>query len=61
MLRATWRLQRRPYDLETNVPGFFAIGDVRKGSIKRVASAVGEGALAVSYVHRFLAEDSTQN
>ncbi len=41
------------------MPGFFAIGDVRKGSIKRVASAVGEGALAVSYVHRFLAEADT--
>jgi thioredoxin reductase (NADPH) len=56
MLKGTWPLVRRPFDLETNVPGFFAIGDVRKGSIKRVASAVGEGALAVSYVHRFLAE-----
>ena len=56
MLNDTWHLERRPFDLETNVPGFFAIGDVRKGSIKRVASAVGEGALAVSYVHRFLAE-----
>ncbi|TCN35475.1 thioredoxin reductase (NADPH) [Kribbella orskensis] len=55
MLEGTWWLDRRPFDLETNVPGFFAIGDVRKGSIKRVASAVGEGALAVSYVHRFLA------
>jgi len=56
LLQGNWPLQRRPFDLESSVPGFFAIGDVRKGSIKRIASAVGEGALAVSYVHRFLAE-----
>lgn len=56
LLQDIWPLDRRPFDLETSVPGFFAIGDVRRGSIKRVASAVGEGALAVSYVHRFLAE-----
>ncbi len=56
MLQGVWPLNRRPFDLETSVPGFFAIGDVRRGSIKRVASAVGEGALAVSYVHRFLAK-----
>jgi thioredoxin reductase (NADPH) len=56
MLAGSWPRDRRPFDLETSVPGFFAIGDVRRGSIKRVASAVGEGACAVSYVHRFLAE-----
>jgi thioredoxin reductase (NADPH) len=55
-LDGRWDLDRRPFDLETSTAGFFAIGDVRRGSIKRVASAVGEGALAVSYVHRFLAE-----
>jgi len=55
-LDGVWPLERRPFDLETSTPGFFAIGDVRRGSIKRVASAVGEGALAVSLVHRFLAE-----
>jgi thioredoxin reductase (NADPH) len=57
MLEGSWPKDRRPFDLETSVPGFFAIGDVRRGSVKRVASAVGEGAWAVSYVHRFLAED----
>ncbi|MET9067816.1 FAD-dependent oxidoreductase [Streptosporangium sandarakinum] len=49
-----WPLQREPYHLETNVPGVFAAGDVRADSIKRVASAVGEGAMAVALVHRYL-------
>jgi thioredoxin reductase (NADPH) len=52
---ARWPLDRSPYFLETNVPGVFAAGDVRHGSIKRCASAVGEGAMAVAFVHRFLA------
>ena len=47
---------RPPYPLETSVPGIFAAGDVRHGSVKRVASAVGEGSMAVMFVHRFLAE-----
>ena len=49
-----WPLDRDPYYLETNVPGVFAAGDVRHGSIKRCASAVGEGAMAVALVHRYL-------
>ncbi|GAA2008297.1 FAD-dependent oxidoreductase [Catenulispora subtropica] len=49
-----WTLDRQPYLLETNVPGVFAIGDVRSESTKRVASAVGEGAMAVMLVHRYL-------
>ncbi|KVE05289.1 NAD(P)/FAD-dependent oxidoreductase [Burkholderia anthina] len=53
-----WPLERRPYHLETSVPGSFAAGDVRSGSVKRVASAVGEGAMAVTFVHRFLGEDA---
>lgn len=53
-----WPLERRPYYLETSVPGSFAAGDVRSGSVKRVASAVGEGAMAVTFVHRFLGEDA---
>jgi thioredoxin reductase (NADPH) len=53
---ANWPLDRNPYYLETNLPGLFAAGDVRHGSVKRVASAVGEGAMAVAFVHRFLAE-----
>ena len=47
-------LEREPYYLETNVPGVFAAGDVRHGSVKRCASAVGEGAMAVTFVHRYL-------
>jgi thioredoxin reductase (NADPH) len=50
-----WPLHREPYFLETNVPGVFAAGDVRHGSVKRCASAVGEGAMAVAFVHRHLA------
>ena len=50
-----WPLDRAPYYLETNVPGLFAAGDVRHGSVKRCASAVGEGAMAVTFVHRYLA------
>jgi thioredoxin reductase (NADPH) len=49
-----WPLTRAPYYLETNVPGLFAAGDVRHGSVKRCASAVGEGAMAVTFVHRYL-------
>lgn len=52
----SWPLDRSPYYLETNVPGIFAIGDVRHGSVKRCASAVGEGAMVVALVHRYLAE-----
>ncbi|HEV2132012.1 MAG TPA: NAD(P)/FAD-dependent oxidoreductase, partial [Longimicrobiaceae bacterium] len=51
-----WTLAREPFLLETSQPGIFAAGDVRVGSIKRVASAVGEGAMAVKYVHEYLAE-----
>ncbi|HEY2460810.1 MAG TPA: FAD-dependent oxidoreductase [Candidatus Acidoferrum sp.] len=53
--RADWPLERAPYFLETSKPGLFAAGDVRHGSVKRCASAVGEGAMAVAFVHRFLA------
>ena len=49
-----WPLNRDPYYLETNVPGVFAAGDVRHGSVKRCATAVGEVAMAVTFVHRFL-------
>ncbi len=49
-----WQLDRPPYHLETNVPGVFVAGDVRAESAKRVASAVGEGAMAVMLVHRYL-------
>ena len=53
---AEWPLERPPYLLETSLPGVFAVGDVRCGNIKRVASAVGEGSIAISFVHRVLAE-----
>jgi thioredoxin reductase (NADPH) len=49
-----WKLRRPPYLLETNVPGIFAAGDVRQGAVRRVASAVGQGAIAVSFVHQYL-------
>ena len=53
---ATWPLARRPHLLETSRPGVFAVGDVRAGSIKRVASAVGEGSVAIAAVHQVLAQ-----
>ena len=53
---ARWPLQRAPHLLETSLPGVFASGDVRSGSVKRVASAVGEGAICVQFVHQVLRE-----
>jgi thioredoxin reductase (NADPH) len=49
-----WTLNRDPYLLETSVPGIFAAGDVRHRSVKRVATAVGEGAVAVALIHQYL-------
>jgi thioredoxin reductase (NADPH) len=51
-----WPLQRDPYLLETSVPGIFACGDVRSSPVKRVAAAVGEGSMAIAFVHQFLAQ-----
>ncbi|WP_026735025.1 response regulator [Fischerella sp. PCC 9605] len=51
-----WTLERDPYLLETNIPGIFAVGDVRHGSVKRVASGVGEGSICVQFVHQYLAK-----
>jgi thioredoxin reductase (NADPH) len=51
-----WALDRDPFLLETNVPGIFAVGDVRHGSIKRVASGVGEGSVAVQFIHQYLSK-----
>jgi thioredoxin reductase (NADPH) len=53
---AAWPLARRPHLLETSLPGVFAVGDVRGGNVKRVASAVGEGSIAVAFVHQVLGE-----
>jgi len=53
-LMKKWKLKRNPFLLETNVPGIFAAGDVRQGAVRRVASAVGYGAIAVSQVHQYL-------
>jgi len=50
-----WPLERDPYLLETSVPGIFAAGDVRHGSVKRVASGVGEGSMAIAFIHQYLA------
>jgi len=50
-----WKYDRDPYLLETTVPGIFVAGDVRFGSVKRVASSVGEGSIAIQFVHQYLA------
>jgi thioredoxin reductase (NADPH) len=55
-LPEAWTLERDPFLLESSVPGVFVVGDVRHGSIKRVASAVGEGAIAVQFIHRYMAK-----
>ncbi len=49
-----WKADREPFALETSVPGIFAVGDVRSGSVKRVAAAVGEGGIAIAFVYRYL-------
>jgi len=49
-----WKLERDPYLLETSIPGIFACGDVRSGPVKRVAAAVGEGSMAIAFVHQYL-------
>ena len=49
-----WQLRRDPFLLETNVPGIFAVGDVRQGVVRRVASAVGQGSTSISMVHQYL-------
>jgi thioredoxin reductase (NADPH) len=49
-----WNLDRQPFLLETNIHGIFAAGDVRSGSLKRLASGVGEGSIAVQFVHQYL-------
>lgn len=54
--KKVWKLKRDPYLLETSCPGIFAAGDVRAGAMNRVASAVGEGSMAISFVHKYLAE-----
>jgi thioredoxin reductase (NADPH) len=58
--RGAWPLERQPFPAETSMPGVFAVGDVRHGSVKRVASAVGEGSVAISYLHRYLNETKIQ-
>jgi thioredoxin reductase (NADPH) len=54
LANAKWSLARPPYLLETSRPGIFAVGDVRGRNVKRVASAVGEGSIAVAFVHQVL-------
>jgi thioredoxin reductase (NADPH) len=56
-----WGLERDPYLLETSVPGIFACGDVRLGPVKRVAAAVGEGSMAIAFVHQYLKEAETRH
>ena len=52
-----WTQPRDPFALETTAPGIFAAGDVRSGSVKRVAAGVGEGGMAIAFVHQYLALD----
>jgi thioredoxin reductase (NADPH) len=54
--KAEWPLARSPFLLETSLPGVFAVGDIRSGNVKRVASAVGEGSISIHLVHKVLAE-----
>ena len=54
-----WPLERDPFPLETSMPGVFAVGDARHGSVKRVASAVGEGSIAIRVLHRLLDAGTT--
>ncbi|HEY3199998.1 MAG TPA: pyridine nucleotide-disulfide oxidoreductase, partial [Actinomycetes bacterium] len=56
-----WPLPRPPLMLETCVPGIFAVGDVRRGSVKRVGSAVGEGSIVISQVHEHLGSEPSAN
>ena len=56
LARARWAPARRPYLMETSIPGVFCVGDARSTSVKRVASAVGEGAISIQLVHHALAE-----
>ena len=58
---AAWSLPRAPYLMETSLPGVFAVGDVRSGSVKRIASGVGEGSISVQFVHRALRELSVSS
>jgi thioredoxin reductase (NADPH) len=51
-----WQLKREPGLLETSLPGVFVAGDVRRGSVKRVASGVGEGSIAIQFVHQYLGD-----
>ena len=55
-----WPLGRDPYLLETSVPGIFACGDVRSGPVKRVAAAVGEGSMAIAFIHQYLRQGDAQ-
>jgi thioredoxin reductase (NADPH) len=50
-----WNLEREPFPLETSLPGVFCAGDVRHDSIKRVSSGVGEGSMAIAFIHQYLA------
>lgn len=55
----TWHAKREPFPLETSLPGVFCAGDVRHASIKRVSSGVGEGSMAIAFIHQYLALPST--
>ena len=52
--KSIWKLERSPYLLESSIPGIFAAGDVRSGAMNRVASAVGEGSMAIKFIHEYI-------
>jgi thioredoxin reductase (NADPH) len=54
MKAGQWKADREPFALETSAPGIFAVGDIRSESVKRVAASVGEGGIAIAFVHRYL-------
>jgi thioredoxin reductase (NADPH) len=58
MKSGQWTADREPFALETSAPGIFAVGDIRSGSVKRVAASVGEGGVAIALVHRYLQLDA---
>ena len=61
MKAGRWPHSRDPYLLESSVPGVFACGDVRLSPVKRVASAVGEGSMAIAFVHKYLQQDAQEH
>jgi thioredoxin reductase (NADPH) len=60
MKAGQWKLDREPFALETSAPGIFAVGDIRSGSVKRVAASVGEGGIAIAVVHHTFSSSASR-